>query len=111
MEFIIYKDKTEKFRFRLIANNKKQILDSEGYMSKLGCKNGIDAVIKNASIKERYELKETSTGYYYFYLKAGNYQRITSSKYYKTKRGREMAIEIVMKIGDCIVINDLTLCK
>lgn len=47
-KFEIYKDKKGDFRFRLLAKNGENILSSEGYTAKTGCKKGIDSVIKNA---------------------------------------------------------------
>ena len=47
-KFEIFKDKAGEFRFRLKAGNGEPILASEGYVSKAGCKNGIDSVRRNA---------------------------------------------------------------
>ncbi len=43
----IYKDKKGEFRFRLKARNGEIILVGEGYVSKAGCKNGIDSIKRN----------------------------------------------------------------
>ena len=48
-KFELYNDKKGEFRFRLKAGNGEIILDSEGYVSKDGCKNGIASVRKNAA--------------------------------------------------------------
>ena len=47
-KFEIYLDKGGQFRFRLKASNGENILASEGYAAKSGCKNGIESVRKNA---------------------------------------------------------------
>ena len=47
-KFEIYLDKKKEFRFRLTATNGNNILASEGYAAKDGCKNGIESVRKNA---------------------------------------------------------------
>jgi hypothetical protein len=47
-KFEIYKDATEKFRWRLKAPNGEVIASSEAYESKDGCKNGIHSVKTNA---------------------------------------------------------------
>lgn len=47
-KFEIYLDKAGEFRFRLRAKNGQNIIASEGYTSKSGCKNGIESVRKNA---------------------------------------------------------------
>ena len=47
-KFEVYKDKAGEFRFRLKARNGEIILVGEGYVSKAGCKNGIDSIKRNA---------------------------------------------------------------
>ena len=57
----IYKDKADKFRFRLFAPNGSCICHSQGYTSKANCKNGIDSIVrtvKDASIDKSYLKKE-----------------------------------------------------
>ena len=49
-KFELYKDKAEKFRFRLVAANGETIAVSEAYESKAGVKNGIASVKKNAPV-------------------------------------------------------------
>lgn len=47
-KFEMYKDKSEKWRFRLKAGNGEIIAVGEAYESKDGCLNGIESVKKNA---------------------------------------------------------------
>ena len=47
-KFELYKDKKGEFRFRLMAKNGEIIVTGEGYVSKSGCKNGIESIKKNA---------------------------------------------------------------
>ena len=47
-KFEIYKDKANKFRFRLKAHNGQEILASQAYTAKASCKNGIQSTIANA---------------------------------------------------------------
>lgn len=47
-KFELYKDKKGEFRFRLKAKNGEIIVTGEGYVSKSGCKNGIESIKKNA---------------------------------------------------------------
>lgn len=47
-KFEVYTDKGGEYRFRLKAINGEIIIFSEGYVSKQGCLNGIDSVIRNA---------------------------------------------------------------
>jgi uncharacterized protein YegP (UPF0339 family) len=48
-KFEIYKDKGEKFRFRLKAGNGEIIAVGEAYESKASAKNGVESVQKNAA--------------------------------------------------------------
>ena len=47
-KFVIPKDIAGEFRFRLQARNGEVIAVSEGYVTKEGCKNGIESVRKNS---------------------------------------------------------------
>lgn len=47
-KFEIYKDKSNKFRFRLKEQEGQEILTSQSYTAKASCKNGIQSVITNA---------------------------------------------------------------
>src|SRR5688572_7016990 len=48
--FQVYKDKSEKFRWRLVTQNKNVIATSgQGYADKRGCMNGIESLKKNAA--------------------------------------------------------------
>ena len=47
--FQVYKDKAEKYRWRLVTTNKNVIATSgQGYADKRGCMNGIESLKKNA---------------------------------------------------------------
>lgn len=48
-KFELYKDKKGEFRFRLKSRNGETVLTGEGYVSKDGCKNGIDSIRRNAA--------------------------------------------------------------
>lgn len=47
-KFTIFKDKSSKFRFRLIATNGEIIAVGEAYNTKAACLNGINSIRKNA---------------------------------------------------------------
>lgn len=55
-KFELYKDKSEKFRFRLKAGNGEVIAVGEAYNSKQSAKNGIESVKKNAAVAEIVDL-------------------------------------------------------
>lgn len=56
-KFEIYKDKANKFRFRLKAGNGEVIAVGEAYESKAGCLSGIESVRKNARDAELVEVE------------------------------------------------------
>lgn len=56
-KFEWYKDKTGKFRFRLVAPNGQTIAVGEAYESKEACVNGIESIKKNAPIAKIVEAK------------------------------------------------------
>jgi len=47
-KFVIYKDKSKKFRFRLLATNGEIIASGEAYESKAACMKGVASIQKNA---------------------------------------------------------------
>jgi uncharacterized protein YegP (UPF0339 family) len=60
-KFEVYQDKSGEYRWRLRATNQQIIASSgEGYKSKDSCRNGIDAVKRDAVSAEVVELAATS---------------------------------------------------
>ena len=57
-KFEWFKDKKDKYRFRLKAGNGQIIATSEAYETKDSCMNGIESVKKNAPVAEVSEAKE-----------------------------------------------------
>jgi hypothetical protein len=55
--FELFKDKSEKFRFRLKAPSGEIIATGEAYNSKEGCVNGIESIKKNAPVATVVEFK------------------------------------------------------
>ncbi|GAB3905506.1 YegP family protein [Kibdelosporangium lantanae] len=51
-KFEVYKDASDKFRFRLKAGNGEIIAVGEAYESKAGVLNGIESIKKNAAEAE-----------------------------------------------------------
>lgn len=107
-KFEIYKDIANEYRFRLKASNGQNILASEGYSDKAGCKNGIESVKKNASDDSRYERKQSSSGKYMFNLKAGNHQIIGTSQQYESDQSREKGIDSVKNNAPSAEVIDLS---
>ena len=101
--------KNGQWYWRLKAPNNKIILQSEGYQSKQGAKNGIKSVKKHAPDDGNYERLKSKDGQYYFVLKAKNHEIIGVSETYKTAAGRDEGIETVKKYAPCAPIVDLTI--
>ncbi|WP_159076406.1 DUF1508 domain-containing protein [Flagellimonas amoyensis] len=96
-KFEIKTDKSGKFRFNLKAGNGHVILSSEPYATKADCEKGIASVIKNASIKTRFEKRKASDGSPYFNLKTSNGQVIGASEMYSSIAAMENGIVSVIK--------------
>ncbi|MEE9432272.1 MAG: DUF1508 domain-containing protein [Melioribacteraceae bacterium] len=78
-------DRNEHY-FAFCDDNRKTYLRSEGYTNEPGRDNGINSVIKNAPLDERWVTDTALDGKYHYYaLKAGNRQEIARSCYYKDK--------------------------
>jgi len=94
-KFEVYKDKSEKYRFRLKASNGQPILASQGYASKAGCMNGVESVKKNSQDDSKFIRLEAKDGRPYFDLIADNKQVIGTSQMYKSKESMENGIKSV----------------
>ena len=107
-KFEIYKDKADKYRFRLKAGNGENILSSEAYESKSGCTNGIESVQRNASDADRFTKSTSDSGKFSFCLCARNNQVIGRSQSYKSESGRDNGIESVGRSAKDAKIDDQT---
>ena len=107
-KFELYKDASSEYRFRLKAANGENILASEGYTSKAGAKNGINAVKTNAPVDARYARKSSANGKFYFNLRAANYEVIGTSQMYVTTAGRDNGIESVNRNAPAAWVDDQT---
>ncbi len=92
--------------FVLKAGNGEVILRSEQYESKVAADDGIASVQKNCGSDERYELKDSTDGRFYFNLKAANRQVIGTSQMYKTAGGRADGIASVKANGTTTVVKN-----
>jgi len=100
--------KSGEFYFHLKAGNGEIILRSEGYTKKASCVNGIESVKKNSPLADRYELKNSKDGQFFFNLRAKNRQVIGTSETYTSESGRSNGIASVKKNGPGAKISDLT---
>ncbi|NRB54290.1 MAG: YegP family protein [Saprospiraceae bacterium] len=106
---IFQSEKSGKFYFRLKATNGQVILASEAYEKKAGAENGIQSVIKNAQIDERFARLESKNGDPYFKLKAANGQHVGKSEMYSSKAAMEKGIQSVKNNANSRAqIKDLT---
>ena len=71
--FITFKEEGE-YYFAWVEDG-EIVLRSEGYTSESARNNGIESVMKNREIEERFSVDE-KMGYYFLVLKAGNHQEI-----------------------------------
>ena len=107
-KFIITKRTNDEFQFNLKASNGEIILSSEGYKTKVSCKNGIESVQKNSPEIKMYEIKEAKNGKFHFNLKASNGQVIGTSQLYASEALCKNGIESVMKNAPTATIVDET---
>ena len=84
------------YYYNLRSANGEKVLSGEGYTSKQGCLNGINAVKTNAPIDSRYDRKNFPN--YMFNLKAANGEIIGKSETYTNPYGRENGILAVKKM-------------
>lgn len=96
-KFVISKGKDGKDYFVLKAANGEVIMQSQGYKSRSGCKNGIESVRKNSQDPERFEKKTAKDGRYFFTLLAANQEPIGKSQMYKSLSGRNNGIDSVRR--------------
>lgn len=90
--FELARSENGQFHFNFVGDDDKTILRSEQYNSKASAQNGIESIRHNASNDARYELKESSSGKFYFNLKAANGQIIGTSMMYASHEERETAV-------------------
>lgn len=106
--FTIKKGSNGQYYFNLKASNGEIILQSEGYLTKLNCQNGISSVRINSQVNSHYVKKIAINGEYYFNLIASNGQVIGVSETYLSIQGREKGVESVKINAPNAVVSDLT---
>lgn len=96
-KYQIYKDKSGKFRFRLLAANTQVIFQSQGYKTKAAAKNGVTSVKRNGGNKDKFVINKSKNGKVYFTLLAGNKEVIGSSQMYASRDTLRNGLASVMK--------------
>ncbi len=84
-------EKEGEFYFAMLDLDGEVRMRSEGYKSEAARDNGIESVLKNRKIRERYSIIEEE-GKFYLSLKAGNHQEIARSCSYKSKTAARKAM-------------------
>ena len=107
-KFVIDKASNGQFYFNLRAGNGEPILRSELYVTRASAEHGIESVLKNAPLDERYDRKENAKGEPMFTLKAGNHEVIGVSEAYSSASARDNGIESVKKNAPDAAIQDNT---
>jgi len=107
-KFEIFKDKADKYRFRLKAGNGEIILSSQGYEGKAGCTAGIESVRRNATDPNRFVKAKSDSGKFSFTLTAKNSQVIGNSQSYSSESGRDGGIASVGKSAPDASVDDQT---
>ena len=123
-KYQLYRDNAGKFRFRLVAENKRTVVAGQSYGTRATCINGIESVRKNcgSSIEDattaevtkisfpKYQIFIDKAGEYRFNLFASNGEVIASSEGYSSKKGCLNGIASVQRIGNS-EIEDLTIAE
>ena len=80
-----FKEDTGLWYFAMVAPSGKVLLKSEGYASEAGRNNGIESVMRNRDIDERFVVQQDEGGHWRAILRAGNRQEIAISCGYDTE--------------------------
>lgn len=85
-----FKEDEKRYYFAFNGPTGKTYLRSQGYQNEPGRDNGIDSVLRNAPLDERwFDGFDEEEKYYYYGLKAGNRQEIARSCRYESKEEME----------------------
>jgi len=95
--FELFQGKDRKHYFRLKAVNGETILQSQGYASRSGCRNGVESVRRNAARDGGVEPRETRGGKSYFVVKARNGQVVGTSESYSSSSACQAGARSVAK--------------
>ncbi|SFF02309.1 hypothetical protein SAMN05518672_11490 [Chitinophaga sp. CF118] len=109
-QFVLTQSKANnQYYFKLEAANNELILSSEGYTTKANCTNGIESVQLNSQNSDSFEKKMSTSGKFYFVLKAtANGEIIGTSKMYGGSSSRDGGIASVKKNAPDASISDTT---
>ena len=106
--FELSKDKTGKFRFNLLAINRRVILTSPAHGSREAALDGIGSVRQNAQLRERFEKRTSSGGNSYFVLLTQNDEIIGQGQMYAADSSCYAGIRSVMRNAATATLLDRT---
>ena len=104
----IFRGTNQQYYFRLKAPNNEIILQSEGYVAKSGCQNGIQSAQQHSPYDRFYVRQTTTRNEPYFVLRAANNQVIGVSEAYSSTQARDNGIDAVKRHGPSAGTVDLT---
>lgn len=104
----IFLGTNRQYYFRLKAPNNQVILQSEGYISKAGCQNGIQSSQQHSPFDRFYVRYVSQRGLPYFVLRAANNQVVGASEEYLSVQSRDNGIDSVKRYGPTAPTVDLT---
>lgn len=83
------------YYFAVVTNKGRVVLRSEAYTTESARDNGIESVMKNRDLEERYKIiQEESDGQWYVILRAGNHQEIARSCPYDSEKAAEKSLKM-----------------
>jgi uncharacterized protein YegP (UPF0339 family) len=106
--FTIYKGRNNLYYFSLKAENEERLLNSEGYLNRFACVDGIYAVKSNAIFLCRFEKKATSNGKFYFLLKTANGDVIGTGELYVSESSCDNSIAVIQREVTNAFIGDIS---
>jgi uncharacterized protein YegP (UPF0339 family) len=94
------------YYFRFVASNGETLLRSEGYTTRQGADNGIDAVVASAPDTRNVEVLQAADGQWYFTVKAANAEIVAMSEMYPSKFNAERGARTVRSLARMIRNGD-----
>ncbi len=81
-----HNEEDNSYYFAAVTNKGRVVLRSEAYITEAARDNGIESVMKNRDLEERYKVvQDDSDGQWYVVLRAGNHQEIARSCAYESE--------------------------
>jgi hypothetical protein len=97
-----------KYYFQYIDDEGKVIFFGKPYTSEKSRDNGIQAVIRSAGAKERYDSRTNKKGTHFFVLKSGNHKEIGRSVIFDSREEMQEKMELLQRIDEDVAIVSKT---